>query len=421
MNYEKITLKEGIVLHKLQTNKFKTDLIAVFLSMPLTRQDVTKNALLTAVLRRGCAPMPSQDIISKKLEEMYGASFDCGIEKTGDIHNMKFYLETINNNFLPEETDDNLKMGLESIFDIILNPLVENEQFKQEYVDGEKENLRQIIEGKINNKQAYALEKCIENMYKDKPFGLYKFGYIEDLENITSKELFEHYKKIISSCKIDIFVSGQLPENVQKLVEENENIKKLQKRKVFEIKDEIKEKVEKENIINESMNVTQGKLVMGMDVISDVQDLNYIAMVYNTILGSGANSKLFQNVREKESLAYTCGSNYLKRKQIVLIRAGIEIKNYEKAVRLIKKEVEDMEKGNFTKEDMEKAKILILSTIDNISEEQDTEITYYFGQELIGQEVSLEEYKEKIKNVTGEQVIDLANNIYFNTIYFLKD
>ena len=122
MNYSKIEIKQGINLHKINTNKFKTNLFACFLASPLNRETVTKNALLAAVLRRGTNNIQSQDLISKKLEEMYGASFDCGVEKTGDNQIIKFYLETLNEKFLPEKEELN-KTAVQILFDIILNPL----------------------------------------------------------------------------------------------------------------------------------------------------------------------------------------------------------------------------------------------------------------------------------------------------------
>ena len=414
-----ITLKEGIKFHEIQTNKFKTNLLAVFLSLPLTRDTVTKNALITAVLRRGTQTMPNQEIISRKLEEMYGSSFDCGIEKTGDTHTIKFYLEAINDEFLIEK-ENLLEESFKILFDIIFNPLVENGKLKEEYVNGEKENLKQIIEGKIDNKGAYALERCVEEMYKNKAYGLYKYGYIEDLEKITADDLYNYYKEMISKCKIDIFVSGNLPQNTIEMVEKNENIQKLNDRKI-ELKDEEKDKTQKEKVITESMEITQGKLVIGMDVNSNIENLSYITMCYNTILGGGANSKMFQNVREKASLAYTAGTNYLKRKQNIFIRAGIEIENYDKAVQIIKEQLNDMKNGKFTQTDIENAKNLIIATIENIEEEQDTEISYYFGQELSNSQVSVQEYIEKIKSVTKEQIVEVANNTSINTIYFLKD
>lgn len=414
-----IELKQGIKFHKIETNKFKTNLFAIFLSLPLTRETITKNALLAAILRRGTAKAQTQEEISKNLEEMYGASFDCGIEKTGDSHTIKFYLESINDEFLPEK-EDLLKKSLDILLDIAFNPLIEDGKFKEEYVEQEKENLKQIIEGKIDNKGAYALERCIEEMYKNKAYGLYKYGYIEDLNKITPEDLYNYYKQVINECKIDIFASGILPQNTEELVKENENIIKLQERNI-QIKDEEKQIPEKENVVEESMDITQGKLVIGLDVTSNIENLSYITMCYNTILGGGANSKMFQNVREKASLAYTVGSNYLKRKQNIMIRAGIEIENYEKALEIIKEQLKDMENGNFTDEDIENAKNLIIATIENIPEEQDTQISYYLGQELAGTNISVEEYKEKIQNVTKEQIVEVAKSVKMNTIYFLRN
>ena len=417
---KKTKIKEGITFHQIETNKFKTNLFAAFLTLPLSRETVTKNALLTAVLRRGTEKLNTQEEISKSLEEMYGASFDCGIEKTGDYHTIKFYLELLNDQYLPENENLSQK-GLNLLLDIVFNPYVENNSFKKEYVDQEKQNLKQIIEGKIDNKAAYAQERCIEEMYKEKPYGLYKYGYIEDLEQINEKDLYSYYKEILTKAKIDIFVSGDNIEKIQKELEQNNLMQELAERQI-EIKDENeKEEIKEPKIITESMDVTQGKLVIGLDVLSNEEDLSYIAMVYNTILGVGANSKLFQNVREKASLAYTCGSNYIKRKHNIIIRAGIEIQNYEKALEVINKQLEDMKQGNFTQEDIKSAKNLIYATISNIEEEQDTEISYYLGQELAQKLVTIDEYKQKIEQVTKQQIEELAQKIQQNTIYFLKD
>ena len=416
----KTQIKQGITFHEIETNKFKTNLAAIFLTLPLSRETVTKNALLTAVLRRGTSKLNSQEEISKKLEEMYGAGFDCGIEKSGDYHTIKFYLELLNNQYLPVK--ENLSQaGINLLLDIAFNPYTENDAFKKEYVEQEKENLKQIIEGKKDNKASYALERCIEEMYKDKPYGLYKYGYIEDLEKINEKALYDYYKQMLSNCKIDIFVSGNNIVQTKQEIQNNENIQKLQERSIEIKEDNTKEDKSEPNTVEESMDVTQGKLVIGMDVKNNTEDISYITMVYNTILGVGANSKLFQNVREKASLAYTCGSNYIKRKQNIMIRAGIEIQNYEKAMKIINEQLEDMKQGKFNDEDIQSAKNIIYATIDNIEEEQDTEISYYYGQELVGKHTTVEEYKQKIQNVTKEQIVEFANQIKLNTIYFLKD
>lgn len=422
MEYKQIEIKKGIKLNVIQTNKFKTNLIAIMLTTKLDRENVTKNALIPAVLRRGTKTLKTQEEINKKLEEMYGANLDCGLDKTGDNQVLKFYIETVNDEFLPQNSEDMLKKSLEQIFEFVFNPYLENDGFKKEYVEQEKENLKQIIEGKIDNKARYALDRCIEEMYKNQPYGLYKYGYIEDMKNINENNLYEYYKKIINNCKIDIFVSGIVDEELENIIKENENIKKLQDRIPEYNKIEISaKKSEKENYVQDSMEVTQGKLIIGMDLDVDNEDLRYDIMIYNCIFGGSANSKLFQNVREKASLAYTASSSYYRFKNNIFINCGIEIKNYDKALEIIKQQIEDMKNGDFTEEEVENAKNGIIASIKTIDDEQDTEITYFFSQELSNSKCNIEQYMNNIKAVTREKVIDIANKVSINTVYFLKD
>ena len=226
---------------------------------------------------------------------------------------------------------------------------------------------------------------------------------------------------MISECKIDIFVSGNIVE-VTSIVEQNENIQKLQERDPNYIINKVqpKENAEEKEIIEE-MDVTQGKLTIGLDLQLDNEEQKYDTLVYNAILGGTANSKMFQEVREKASLAYTAGSSYVRAKSNIFIKCGIEIKNYEKAMEIIRKQLEDMKNGIFTDEDIENAKKGIISGIKSIDDEQDTEITYFFGQELTGGKTSLNQYMEKVQKVNKDDIVKVANSISVNTIYFLKD
>ena len=422
MQYQEKEIKKGIEFHKLNTNKFKTNLVAIFLTTKLTRENVTKNALISTILRRGSKSMPSQEEISKQMEEMYGASFDCGLDKIGDNQVLKFYMETINDDFIPQQKENMLKTTLEKILEIVFNPYIENGEFKKEYVEQEKNTIKQRIQGKIDNKARYALNRCIEEMYKDEPYGLYKFGYIEDLDAINGKNLYEYYQELIKNCKIDILVSGILPDDIEEIIKENENIKNLQEREPSYVMPKLTTKnTEKENVVTESMDVTQGKLVLGLDIKLENEKQKYEALLYNSILGGTANSKMFQNVREKAHLAYVASSSYIRQKSNIFINCGIEINNYEKALEIVKKQIDDMKKGDFTEEDIENAKKGIISTIDLIDDEQDTGITYYFGQELSNNKISPEQYKEIVQKVQKDDIVKIANSVSINTIYFLKD
>lgn len=417
----KTEIKNGVDLHTIKTSKFKTNLIAVMLTNKITKENATKNALLSLILRRGTANIKTQDEISKKLENMYGANFDCGIDKIGDNQVLKFYLESLNNEYLPVE-EDNLKESIEILLDIVCNPLVEENKFKQEYFEAEKEKLKQIIEAKKDNKGMYAFNRCIEEMYKNSPYGIYKFGSIEELEKITNEELYKYYMEFIQKCKIDIYISGKISEEARKYIINNNNILKLKERKPEYIENSLENITEvKEKVIEESAEITQGKLVIGMNVETNGENSKNIALIYNAILGGTATSKLFQNVREKASLAYTASSNYIRQKNSIFIRCGIEIENYEKALKIIKEQIEDMKQGNFTEEELENIKQYIISAIEAIEDEQDTQIAYSFSHEISKTSDSINEYKKGVELVTKQQVIDLANTIKINTIYFLKN
>jgi len=424
MSYKTEELKKGIKLHCIETDKFKTNIIAVFLTLPLDRNTVTSNALIPAVLRRGTNNLKSQDKISIELENMYGATFDCGIEKTGNNQVLKFYLEMVNDEYLPQD-EKMLYKGIDLLLDIVFNPLKENNTFNEEYIKIEKENLKRIIEAKIDNKDRYAYERCIEEMYKNKIYGLYKYGYIEDLEKIDGKNLYEKYRELIKKAKIDILISGNISkEDILNRIKENENINKLQERTpIYTINEneDTQNDVNNPNTIEEKMDITQGKLVIGTRVNFNEENYKYKVSLYNVILGEGATSRLFQNVREKESLAYTARSNYVRYKNNIYIRCGIEIENFEKAVSVIKEQLKDMENGKFTDEEIENAKKYVIAGLRTTREEQDAELSYYFGQELSDKFTSFEKYEEQIKKVTREDIEKVAQNIKIDTIYFLRN
>jgi len=230
MTYNSEEIKKGIKLHKINTDKFKTTISAVFITTPLSKETVTKNALITAILRRGTKNYKTMEEISIELENMYGASFDCGVEKNGDNQVLKFYIESINDKYADE---DLLKRSTNILLDIILNPLIENNGFNIDYLVQEKENLKDIIESKIDDKEQYALDRCAEEMYKNEPFGLYRYGYVRDLKEINEKNLYEQYIKLIDEAKIDIFISGEFEnDNVNEIINNNEYINKLNERNI---------------------------------------------------------------------------------------------------------------------------------------------------------------------------------------------
>lgn len=418
-----IEIKQGIKVHLIENEIFKTNIVCVLLTVPLVRENATKNALIPFCLRNGTKSLPSQIDINKKLEEMYGSTFNCGIDKMGDNQVLKFYIENINDNYT-DRKENILKQVIDFLLEIVFDTDIKDNKFKEDMFNIEKQNLKQVIEAKIDDKDLYAFEKCINYMYGENGFGLYKYGYIEDLENINSENLANHYLKLIQTAKIDVFISGDLRnQDVKSILDNNENMQKLIPRTESYILNneytECKQKVDKPIEKKEKMDISQGKLVIGLDIFSKQENLQSIALVYNAILGDGANSMLFQNVREKASLAYSASSKYVKQKGNIFIRCGIEVQNYQKALDIVKEQLENIKNGNFTEEDINNAKSYLTSGIKMIEEEQDSEIVFYIGSEISKTYISLQEYIEKVNSVSKEDIIELAKNIEYNTIYFL--
>ena len=419
MKEEVMRVNKHTFIHITHAENFKSNVIAAFLLTDLNRETVTKNALIPAVLRRGTQNLKTMKEISIKMNDMYGAVFDASTDKIGDKQSIQLYLSMIDNAYALEG-EDLLGEGLDFLYDIIYHPKLENGVFDAEYVSGEKETLRELIKGKINNKASYANFRCLEEMLGDDPYAVYKYGNEADLEEITSENLYEQYRYLLETAEIHFYISGNVDSEAVKAF----FLDKFEKQEgVLEDTPRTKKAeiafVEEKQVI-ENMDVVQGKLVLGYDVDLPIgAETLYPILVYNAILGSSSNSKLFQNVREKASLAYTIRSSYLKHKGILLISAGIEADKYDKAVALIKVQVEDMRKGNYTEEDIQDAKVFLENLFMSCLDDQTTLIELNIGQFVAGIEDSVEEMVRKISAVSREEIVNVANSIKPVISYYL--
>ncbi len=423
MKEQVIKLNKRIFIHLMKTDKFKSNVIAAFLLTDLDKETVTKNALIPAVLRRGTAKLKTMKDISIKMDEMYGALFDASTDKIGDKQAIQLYASTINNKFALNG-EDLLSETLEFMFDAIYNPYLENGIFCEEYVNGEKETLRDLIQSKINNKGSYAIFRCTEETFGDEPYALFKYGIEEDLAGITASNLYEQYQMLLNKSEKHFYICGDVEEEKIKeffekkyenipttleMIHESEYRTKKSELNISEVKE-----------VRENMDVTQGKLVLAYDVDVDLSAENFYKMtLYNTILGASSNSKLFQNVREKASLAYTTRSTYLKHKGVLFVTAGIELDKYEKALELIKIQVDDMRSGNFTDEDIKDAKVFLKNLFNSIKDDQITLVELSIGNFILGLDATIDEMVTSFEKVTREDIVEVANKVRLVTNYYL--
>ncbi|WDV44193.1 pitrilysin family protein [Clostridiaceae bacterium M8S5] len=417
LNMERIRISNGVNLNIVKTNKFKSNLINIYFIRPLNREEVTTNALLPLVLKRGTKRFNTLIDIEKQLEEMYGASLAVGISKAGEKQIMRFSIEGVNPDYV--ENKDMLSDMFKMVNEIINNPYIEDNGFKSKYVKQEKERLSNKISNRINDKKTYASEKCLETMCSDEPYSIYKFGYEEDFDDITPTSLYEHYQKVLKTSRIEIFVIG----DVSQREVENE----IREEFKFEIEEPVelpREKISKDikevTKISDKMDVVQGKLSMGYRVNVPYEDELYDAFIVgNNILGGGTDSKLFLNVREKESLAYYTYSRGYKFKSIMMIDAGVESDKMDKVIDISNKQVESVKNGEFEDNDIKIAKNSIITSIKSMYDDPYSISEFFFTQALSKSSRSLRDIISSINKIDKESIVKSFQNIQLDSIYMI--
>lgn len=413
------TIPGNINVHVIPTNKFKTVLVTVLSRQHLSRQWASKTALLPSVLERGSTNYPTYRDLMVRLEELYGAGFSSDVLKKGEQQVLSFSLEVINDLFAPGQ--ELLRQGLSMMNSIINQPLLENGGFKGEYVDQEKGQLVKEIKGVINDKVNYALERCVQEMCDREPFGIFKYGSVEEVEQITPEDLYTYYGKLMAENPLDIYFVGAVdPQDAFTLAEEvfarpnGKIMGKLPPHMVKLVPEQVRYHEEK-------FPVNQGKLTLGYRTNTAYGDEDYGALLfYNGVLGGFPHSKLFQNVREKASLAYYAFSRLEKHKGIQLIGSGIELQNYDRALEIIMEQVEQLRKGEISNEEMENTRRGLISQYKLIADSPYSMLAFSVDGLLAGRQDEVDYFIHKLESIGIEDVVAAANKVYLDTVYFLS-
>ncbi len=415
MNYK--LLGEFDELHLIKTNKFKTLFFKIVFTSKVKKEEITIRNLLVDNLNFSCKSYPSKRQMNIKKQDLYGADVYALNKRIGNYFVTEFSLSMLN----PKYTEDGmLDASFDFFHDIIFNPNVEDNHFNNEVFNLSKENMKESIKSIRENPNLYINRKLKESL-GDYPFSYQMDGYLEDLDSINSFSLYSYYKEFLSNNNIDIFVIGDFDEkkildiinskfnfNINNKVIDDFSIDyRNTKRKIKEIEE------------NSLFNQTKLAISCSLGRLTN-KEKKYVAVLYNIILGNSPDSKFFKNIREKKSYAYTISSGFRRADDILIINAGISIENTSNVITSIKKEMEDMQNGIFSDLDLEKARSLYISVINEVYEYQSSISEYYYNLKYL----SLDKYEKEIKEVNSirkEDVIKLAKKIKIDTIYLLKE
>jgi len=408
----------GLTLHTIPTTKYKTNTFILKLNAPLDEKTVTMRALLPYVLQSATESFPTTTQLRTYLDELYGATLQVDLTKKGDNHDITIRIDIANEKYLKDSTPL-LQKALALLGEILLKPATEEGAFLNDAMEKEKRSLRQRIQAVFDDKMRYANLRLVEEMCKEEPYSLHVNGRIDDIESITADKLYNYYQHVLKEDAIHLYVIGDFHEQeVKNTVEQAFNLPQRQPKKIE--RSITKKEITNVNEVIEKQEVKQGKLNIGYRTNVVYGDRQYFALqVFNGIFGGFSHSKLFINVREKASLAYYAASRVESHKGLLMVMSGIDAKNYDQAITIIKEQMEEMKNGSFTDSEIAQTKAVIhnqlLETVD--TPRGLVEVMYH--NELTGKSISVDEYLKQIDAVSKQEIVKVAENIAMDTVYFL--
>lgn len=416
---ERLEIMPGVWLNMVQTNRFKTGCFSINLLRPLRRETAAPNALIPSILLRGCEQYPDMQSISQRLDTLYGASVGTLIRKKGEVQSVGLYADFLEDVYAASEPIFDQVMDF--IKNLLFSPCEEAGGFINDFVDGERCNLINTIDSRINDKRSYAVSRLIRSMCDGEAYSVPRLGEKDTLESCSGKDLSERWFRILKTSRIELFYLGQKSkvEVVPAIRNMLEDLPRANTLDVAETQVIIPERPVQ--YVEDAMDVTQGKLSIGLRTDITVHDPRYPAlMLLNTVYGAGMTSKLFLQIREEQSLCYYASSSMDKFKGVMVVGAGIEFDNYQVARDGILHQLDLCKKGEITEFELESARSYLISALRTGNDSPGRLDDYAIGQAIAGMDGSMEQMAEQIKTITLDQVIETANTLKLDTVYFLK-
>lgn len=418
MNIKEICTGVKLCTHK--TAQFKTSVVTLNIITPLDGK-VSEKALLTYLLARTNKDYPSVTGMNRRLATLYGATVTPSVLKVGEAQVLSLTLTSIDERFALKG-EKILSEGVELLLSCLFAPDITPDGFKEENVEREKRLLIEKIDSEKDDKRIYAFGRMIEEMCRDESYGIERLGKKEEISELSGKDVFSCWKKLLFSCPVQINVTGNFDENeIEEKIKERFAPLGRKAEDIEYVRTEFLSESYGTSTVTEKQKVKQGKLVIGMRAGMTYEFDNFAAIkVMTAIFGSGTFSKLFMNVREKMSLCYYCSARLINNKGLIAVESGVETENAQKALDAIRHELDEVKAGNFTDETLRNAILSLTDMYKSVSDSVGTIDSFFTMNCLAGEFRTPEEYIELIKNVSREEVIIAANMVTEDTVFILE-
>lgn len=418
---KRMRIADGVYFSFLPSDKFKTNFLGVNFITELTEENATGTALLSRVLTRASRNFPATALLSQKLQYYYDMTQSISSYKRGEKLIVSYTSDFLKNRFLPEEGEDLVSAAADMFCEVFFNVLEKNGAFDAAIVKTEKNDLVNTIRALINNKNAYARQKCTEIMCENQSYSINENGTEENAVAMDEKKLYSFYREFVKTTPVEIFFVGECDEEV--LVKRFSEIFAKEERNVREVPEttvmnghcgDIKE-------VTECMEVNQGKLAMGFVTGVTLKDKESTAMMLMCdMFGGSPVSKLFMNVREKMSLCYYCRSLSDSQKGVMFVLSGIESCNRDKAKDAIMKELSDMQSGVVTEKELCESKLSLVNSCRELDDNPSLLCSWILSRLICGIETTPDDFCRELEKVTLSDVVEVSKKVRLSAVYFLK-
>lgn len=413
---KRIQLEQNAYLNILPAEKFNRCRITVQLRYEASREKATACALLPFLMERGYADCPDPTALSCRLAQLYGATLSADATASGACRSLTVSVDGIQQRFaLHEEclAEEYARLALGTVF----RPAFKEGMFDAGEIEIEKKKLAEELAGEINDKRLYCLRQARRKFFGNHPAGIERIGYLDEVEGLTAQKVTEAWHWMVENSHVEVFCSGLDEEQAAELVR-----KELQavKRNPAPLPEMDAMPVQEPCEYLETMDMVQAKLCL-LFTVADFDPVTELSAmrVAMAVLGGSPTSRLFVNVREKQSLCYYCSASFNSYGGMMCIDSGIEPENAKTAQQAILNEWNWLKENLPTEQEMEDARRFILNSLAAVGDSISAQENWYIGQLWRNSTESPQEVHQQLLEVTPQQVQEMMKKFHFSVAYLL--
>lgn len=398
--FKKNTLKNGLRLLEVSMTGVDTATSLVLIGAGSRYENKKNNGiahLIEHLAFKGTEKRPDVFMVARELDSI-GADYNAftGEEYTG------YYVKS---------RAAHLGKGLEIIADIVQNPL-----YREENIVEEQKVIIEEIRMYHDSPTRYANQLIQNIMFAGNPLGYDIAGTEESVSGIKRDDIINFRDKSYQAKNIVIVIAGKVGSRAEQEVNRLFNFgQKVESRKI----NLFKSQKNSQKVIVDQRQTKQSHLRLGVIGVKIEDKDRYAVNLLNLILGGSMSSRLFEEIREKRSLAYyinTTADSY-RDTGYFIVQAGLNTARLEEAVKVIKNELHKSAK-EIKDEELKRAKEMLKGQMA-MGKEDSQELAWFFGfQELLESKTkTYEEIIKKIDSVEKSDIKRVAGRLFNQEFY----